>query len=155
MEVGAAGRLPAIRLRHHVLRERAEAFLEELVSEANAIGLSLMFSLRHDFPSEWHRFVVANASAPEPAVPFSATVRRDHFPYFTQGRDVTVEAIQIVAIQGDALGKATLKGAEFGNFASQLKDSGEAIFAPALTGPVGDVLVPDAAVFILIKYSLA
>ena len=131
--------------------------MAQLVSEANGAGLSLMFSLRHDFPNEWHKFVVGNAGGPQPAVPFSAKVRRDHFPYFTQDKNVIVEAIQIVAIAGNDLAKATLKDAQFDldTFASEL-NTGEASFAPALTGPVGDVLVPNdaVAVFIVIRYSL-
>lgn len=28
---------------------------ESLVGEANTSGLALLFSLKHDFPSEWHK----------------------------------------------------------------------------------------------------
>lgn len=39
--------------------------------------LSRLFSLRHDFPAEWHQ---ANQSE----TPFEATLSREHFPYFAQ-----------------------------------------------------------------------
>ncbi len=64
------------------------------------------------------------------------------------------EAIQIVAITSEGLDKATLKGPAIATFASQQQESGEAVFAPNLTGTVKDVLAPNAAVFIVIKNAL-
>ena len=39
------------------LQSKATEHLQELLTEANASGLALVFSLQHDFPGEWHRFV--------------------------------------------------------------------------------------------------
>jgi hypothetical protein len=44
---------------------------------------ALFFSLSKDFPTEWSAFL---ASAND----FSATITRDYFPYFTQGRPITI-----------------------------------------------------------------
>lgn len=83
------------------LRDKAVTRLKELVSEANESGLALLFSLKHDFPSEWHRFVTSNEG------PFTATVKRNHFPYFTQGQEITIDAVQLHAIQDDQLQSRT------------------------------------------------
>jgi len=136
-----------------LLGGKASEHLEEIVGEANTAGLALLFSLRRDFPTEWHKFVSANADSPDPAVPFSAKVKREYFPYFTQGKDVNVDAIQVVTIEDEELKATTLKGAALGSFPDDLKASGEAVFAPD-PDLVGEVLVSDLPVFILIKYSL-
>jgi Tc toxin complex TcA C-terminal TcB-binding domain len=44
-------------------------------------NLALLFSLPHDFPTEWSAF--ANRAGVDP---FAATIRRDYFPYFTQAK---------------------------------------------------------------------
>jgi hypothetical protein len=134
------------------LGAKAAEYLEDLVADANAAGLGLLFSLKHDFPSEWQKFVTANANSPTPNVPFSAKVKRNYFPYFTQGKDVVVNSIQILNTKGGELTTATLKD-DLVSFSDDL-NSGEATFSPALAGSVADVLAPNLPVFIIIKYSL-
>ena len=56
-----------------------KAALDDLFQEANQSNLALLFSLRHDFPTEWSAFVNGGND-------FSATIRKDYFPYFTQGK---------------------------------------------------------------------
>ena len=69
------------------LRGKATEHIQQLVTEANESGLALVFSLQHDFPGEWHRFVAGTAD-------FTAMVKRDHFPYFTLGTDIALTAVQ-------------------------------------------------------------
>ena len=54
----------------------------------------LFFSLKHEFPSEWHRFIT-------PPGNFEATVKRDHFPYFPKGRKVAIDSVKLHAIKMD------------------------------------------------------
>jgi len=139
-----------------LLGGKAAEYLEELVGEANAAGLALLFSLRHDFPSEWHKFVVANADSPSPSVPFSAKVKREYFPYFTQGKDVSVNAIQVIAIRDEELDQVTLDDLDLGSFSSGLNDEvvREAVFKSDLVDKLGGLPKPHDPVFIVIKYSL-
>jgi hypothetical protein len=60
-----------------------------LVGDANARPLLRVFSLRHEFPSEWHRFV---SSPPSPSGPNVITVdlATTRFPYFVQGREINI-----------------------------------------------------------------
>jgi hypothetical protein len=50
--------------------------------------LALLFSLPHDFPTEWAAFVNG-------AGDFTATIRKDYFPYFTQGKTVNVVGLDL------------------------------------------------------------
>src|SRR5258707_6965244 len=59
-------------------------------------GLALFFSLRHDFPTEWSAFVNTKANT------FSATLKKDYFPYFAQGKSVSVsiDAVELYTRAG-------------------------------------------------------
>ena len=60
-------------------RGAVHAALQTLFQDADQATLAVLFSLRHDFPTEWAAFVSGSG-------PFTATIRREYFPYFTQGR---------------------------------------------------------------------
>lgn len=61
---------------------KVKAALDDLFQQANQAGLALLFSLHHDFPTEWSAFVNGTDD-------FTATIRKDYFPYFTQGNGKT------------------------------------------------------------------
>jgi hypothetical protein len=52
-------------------------------------GLALLFWLRHDFPTEWTAFINTNATT------FTAMIQKTYFPYFAQGKNVSVDAIEL------------------------------------------------------------
>jgi hypothetical protein len=60
--------------------------LDELFEEASKSNLALLFSLRHDFPTEWSAFVNGTGA-------FSATIRKAYFPYFTQGKKIIISGL--------------------------------------------------------------
>jgi len=62
----------------------------EMIMTANQSGLALFFSLRNDFPSQWSAFVNGTGD-------FTATIRGDHFPYFTQGAAITITGLELYA----------------------------------------------------------
>jgi hypothetical protein len=62
--------------------------LEDLFKNANEAGLGLLFSLRHDFPSEWAALVKGGGD-------FTAVIRKDYFPYFTQGKKISVTRLEM------------------------------------------------------------
>src|SRR5262249_35972170 len=86
-----------------LLGGEAVKYIEELVAEANTSGLALLFSLKHDFPTEWHRFITGTDN-------FEATVKRDYFPYFTRGKDITINEIKLLSIQNDQVKAHTPQG---------------------------------------------
>jgi hypothetical protein len=52
---------------------KVKTALNDLLQEASQSNLALLFSLRHDFPSEWSSFVNGTGD-------FTATIRKDFFP---------------------------------------------------------------------------
>jgi hypothetical protein len=75
--------------RHGAESGRVKAALDELFQEVERSDLAILFSLRHDFPTIGSAFVSGGTDAT-----FSATIRRDFSPYFTQGK--TISKIQPV-----------------------------------------------------------
>jgi hypothetical protein len=62
------------------LREPALDNLEKQIGTAKAAGLVRLFSIRHEFPTEW-----ANFKSAGPGIPLKITLRGAHFPYWTHG----------------------------------------------------------------------
>jgi hypothetical protein len=62
---------------------KAKAALNDLFRQADQSGLALLFNLRYDFPTEWAAFVNGAAN-------FRATIRRNYFPYFAQGKTIAL-----------------------------------------------------------------
>jgi hypothetical protein len=83
-------------------------------------------------------------------------VKRDYFPYFTQGKVVTIGAVALYAVDTEkqALKPRTVQGLGLG---TEITDSSPfELSLPAESGP-DPVLVRDnkAYVFVLVKYSPA
>jgi len=53
-------------------------------------GLFAFFDLKHDFPNEWSAFVNATDNSP-----FSVVISKNYFPYFAQGKKITVNSIDL------------------------------------------------------------
>jgi hypothetical protein len=65
--------------------------LGQLFGATAGSNLALLFSLPQDFSTEWAAFVNSAATA----APFKAAIRRDYFPYFTNGRKITITGIDV------------------------------------------------------------
>jgi len=130
------------------LREKAVEHVQEFVEHANTPGLVQLFSLKHDFSSEWHQFI-----APDNTEYFTATVNRDYFPYFTQGRSITIYAVELCAIdleKHELKPSKTVRGPNLGTGVSD-DDPFELSLAP-------DGYLKrekDALVFVLLRYSIS
>lgn len=70
---------------------KVKTFLDELFENANQSKLALLFSLRHDFPTEWSAFVNGVGT------PFTVAIRKDYFPYFTQEKTIKIESLELYA----------------------------------------------------------
>jgi receptor-binding and translocation channel-forming TcA subunit of Tc toxin len=133
------------------LRKESVKQLEVMVGEGNKAGLALLFSLKHDFPSEWHHFVSNTNDAK-----FSVKIKREYFPYLSQSMDIAIDAIQLHAIQDEALSSSSVDGLDLEDMAGKLNDKLMDERAFELTVPENDILKrnPQAQVFLLICYSL-
>jgi hypothetical protein len=76
------------------LATAARNAVSSLVSNATAHPLTRLFSLRLEFPSEWHRFVGSTAS---PVNAMAVDLAANRFPYLVQGRKVAVFSAAVIA----------------------------------------------------------
>ncbi|HXR60939.1 MAG TPA: hypothetical protein VN732_06420, partial [Solirubrobacterales bacterium] len=72
------------------LGEAATKALKEAAEQVGKSGLALLFSLRHDFPTEWAAFAAGSG-------PFKLGLEKGHFPYFVQGAEIAVGALELYA----------------------------------------------------------
>jgi hypothetical protein len=77
------------------LSTAATAAATNLLEGENGEALLALFSLRHEFPSEWHRFVSSPSSAVNTMTVDLATTR---FPFFVQNRNITVRKATVKVI---------------------------------------------------------
>lgn len=114
--------------------------------------LKLLFSLRYDFPNEWAAFINGTGD-------FTATIRRDYFPYFIthrQGKAITIKEIQLY--DGKDVTKYHAVG-DPGKATTELGDLTKLAFTLTAPQDVKDPKVltrtADAQVFLIIRYSLS
>jgi hypothetical protein len=77
-----------------LLKRAATSHLQNIIKGANTSGLIRLFGLRHDFPSEWHRFVNGSGN-------FEAKINKDFFPYFIQGKDIKINSAELIPVEID------------------------------------------------------
>jgi hypothetical protein len=124
---------------------KVKTALNDLLQEASQSNLALLFSLRHDFPSEWSSFVNGTGD-------FTATIRKDFFPYFTQGKPITIVGLELY---GQDVTKHHATG-DPGAATNGLAGQGQFTFTapPDAPGPT-QVLTRTATtqVFLIVRYS--
>jgi receptor-binding and translocation channel-forming TcA subunit of Tc toxin len=129
---------------------KVKAALDDLFQQVNQSNLALLFSLQHDFPTEWSKFV-----NPKDDSPFTATIRKDYFPYFTQEKKITIAGL-------DLYGQDVKKHHVVGNqgvwdaATADLGDNNKQAFTVDVPGPT-QVLTRTAnvQVFLIVRYTLA
>jgi hypothetical protein len=70
------------------LKSGAIANLKTRIDAAQTNGSVRLFSIRHEFPTEWAKFKNAPAT---PVIPLTLTLRPEHYPFWSQGN---LEVIQ-------------------------------------------------------------
>lgn len=79
-----------------LLRKGALSRVKEIAKEAQAPGSVRLFSVRHEFPSEWADFVAQKPAANERAE-LSLTLRKEHYPFWSRGRLNSVADVKLHA----------------------------------------------------------
>ena len=85
-----------------LLRNGAVAHLKTRIDEAQAAGSVRLFSIRHEFPTEWAKFQSAQLRDPtHPDAPETAeltlNLREEHYPFWSQGRLEEVKRVDLLA----------------------------------------------------------
>jgi Tc toxin complex TcA C-terminal TcB-binding domain len=69
------------------LRSQALSNLEDSIGAGKTVGSIRLFSMRHEFPSDWAKFKNSAGVANPPALaPLTVTMRPEHYPFWSQGR---------------------------------------------------------------------
>ena len=68
------------------LRKIAVANLEDRIATAKTAGSVRLFSVRHEFPSDWAKFKSMPSGSTSSFAPLTFTVRPEHYPFWSQGR---------------------------------------------------------------------
>jgi hypothetical protein len=78
-------------------KNNAVTHLKEFITNAADLStqpLLRMFSLKHEFSTEWHRFLNPTVAGSDQI--FSLTLRKEHFPFFTKDRTINVKKVQML-----------------------------------------------------------
>ena len=81
-----------------LFREKAVTYLKDFIANAAELSeqpLLQLFSLKHEFPTEWYRFLHPPVVGDEQQLTF--TPARNRFPFFAQNRAVTVMSMDVLA----------------------------------------------------------
>jgi hypothetical protein len=123
-----------------LLRASAVANLNKAIDEAVAAGSVRLFSIRHEFPSEWAAFKSVTPSAGV-AAGLTLNLRSEHYPFWSQGRLEVLKRVELFAQTDkaslDVLDRANGRGAKdtlnvrFGNLLNGK------LTAIALPAPIG------------------
>jgi hypothetical protein len=135
------------------LAKQADIELGAQLQDAASSNLALMFSLRHDFPTEWTAFTTGDQN-------LTLALRKDYFPFFVQSRNVAVDAVNLATKRNDKLDRrAALTAATDGATLTALSNglNGEDASATLTLAPDAQILLRAAAnpVYLIVRYHLA
>ncbi|HEX5736591.1 MAG TPA: insecticidal toxin protein [Blastocatellia bacterium] len=81
----------------NLLKSGAIANLKSLIEEAKAAGSVRLFSVRHEFPTEWAKFTSVKLTAANPFAELSLNLRSEHYPFWSQGRLGSIKQVDLFA----------------------------------------------------------
>jgi hypothetical protein len=129
-----------------LLKSGAVDEINELVGAAETSGLARSFSLKHDFPTEWHRFI--NSTEDD--------LKKDHFPYIAQGFNINISEIQLFAITDGELKPRNIDDIDLASLSGDINENNHCELAIASDISDTEVLTRDKEeqVFLVLSYSL-
>jgi Tc toxin complex TcA C-terminal TcB-binding domain/Neuraminidase-like domain len=79
-----------------LLNTNAVKNINDLIKNAEAAGSVRLFSVRHEFPTEWAQFQSQTPSA-NPRFELALKLRAEHYPFWSQGRLNNVNSVEVLA----------------------------------------------------------
>jgi hypothetical protein len=70
------------------------AQLDAAIRSAGQHGLARAFVLRHEFPTNWHRFLTPPAGATEPQT-MAVGLEKSRFPFLVQSKPIAVRTVSV------------------------------------------------------------
>jgi hypothetical protein len=80
-----------------LLRNGAVANLNTSIEEARAAGSVRLFSVRHEFPSEWAKFKRIELGAATPVAELTLDLREEHYPFWSQNGLKALKRVDLYA----------------------------------------------------------
>jgi hypothetical protein len=80
-----------------LFKESAVTYLKNFLTnlaELTAQPLLRMFSMKHEFSTDWHKFLFPAVAGADQLMTLSLT--RDHFPFFTKDRTINIKKIEVL-----------------------------------------------------------
>jgi Tc toxin complex TcA C-terminal TcB-binding domain len=96
------------------LKDKAVANLMAQIAGATAAGMVRLFSVRHEFPSEWAKFKNAKFTEDVHTAELSLPLREEHYPYWSKGRAQRVIGVKALARVNDDTPEITITSAADG-----------------------------------------
>jgi hypothetical protein len=129
--------------RQGVDRKQVLSELRDMLTNANESGLALLFSLPHDFPTEWSAFLNGTSD-------FAVRLRKDYFPYVVQSEKLKIAGLELYAVSGGNLKRRVVGPTSLvGDF------NGPNGYSDLPLAPDDTVLKREQApIFLLIRYSV-
>lgn len=129
-----------------LLRNAAMKQIQDLIAEGQAAGCVRLFSVRHEFPGEWHRFKIQTPPAGQRRE-LALTLRPEHYPFWAQGRLNVVAQIDLLLLARSNQASMTVAhSATDGNTYNLTKDPalgdllvGQWTAIPLPTRPTGEI----------------
>jgi Tc toxin complex TcA C-terminal TcB-binding domain len=81
-----------------LFKDKAVTYIKSYLTNAAELStqpLMRMFSMRHEFSTEWYRFLNPLVAGDDQVI--KLTLRKEHFPFFTRDRNVDVMQVDILA----------------------------------------------------------
>ncbi|SCG63995.1 neuraminidase-like domain-containing protein [Micromonospora humi] len=78
------------------LRQKAKERWKKVLADVEGLPLSRLFSLRHEFPGEWHR--LRTVAEPDGSHTQLVTLSRDRFPVLMRASRLTVGAVDVFGV---------------------------------------------------------
>jgi hypothetical protein len=133
-----------------LLKSKAVKQIDEIVKDAEASGLARSFSLKHDFPTEWHDFIISTEDDD-----LSIVIKKDHYPYIAQGFDIIISKIQLFAIKDGELKPRNIVGIDLDTVNVEINDIKKNNQSGLAIGYDADVLNrKEEQVFLVLSYYL-
>lgn len=79
------------------LKKLAVDNLEAVIGSGNTTGSVRLFSMRHEFPSEWAKFRSFQLGTAGPVAPLTFKMRPEHYPFWSTGRLQAVLGVTLYA----------------------------------------------------------
>ncbi|MGH9960057.1 MAG: hypothetical protein ACREBC_23530 [Pyrinomonadaceae bacterium] len=80
-----------------LLRNGAVVNLKTRIEEAQATGSVRLFSMRHEFPTEWAKFKSVKIEGATEVAELTLNLREEHYPFWSRGRLEAIKRVNLFA----------------------------------------------------------